>query len=96
MSFVPVDFRQPDPAIGQADSSLALHFAPIALSIQTPQPGQRTNAPACGDRLDSRDFADNVEIGHARMLPPRGRPEALAGDDNRALRLARRHSMADR
>ena len=57
MRFIPVYFRQSNPAIAQPYTGVAFEFPPVALPTQSSEAGQGADAAACGDRLDVGDIA---------------------------------------
>jgi hypothetical protein len=66
--FIPMKLSKPNPTTPQAHSGNAFHLPPPAPAIPSSQSGNITNTATGGDSLNIRDFADDLEIWHWRIL----------------------------
>src|SRR5262249_1726621 len=71
--FILVYFSQMDGAVGQPNAGDSLSFAPTAASIDSSQSPDFTDSRACGERLDLRNIAQNLEV-HSTIVAKRCNP----------------------
>lgn len=60
--FIPMDFREPNPAVPQPNPGAPFHLPPVAFAIQAPKSCEVADSTTDRDRLDVGDVADELEV----------------------------------